>query len=132
MTNRKLGLRSHEIRRWVPSIAFAASVAALFVVGAPPAQAKQMCSVASGGQGYWSWRIIDGRKCWYQGKPMLSKAALEWPAHAAVRAESHEGDELASATEEKRGNPLDAQAYEPADSTTFEAMWRDRVEKRLP
>jgi hypothetical protein len=32
--------------------------------------------------GHWSYRIIDGRKCWYLGKPMMSKALLRWPAKA--------------------------------------------------
>jgi hypothetical protein len=29
--------------------------------------------------GYWSWRNIDGKQCWYQGKPGMDKANLEWP-----------------------------------------------------
>jgi hypothetical protein len=28
--------------------------------------------------GHWSYRIIDGRKCWYQGKSMISKSLLHW------------------------------------------------------
>ena len=28
---------------------------------------------------YWSWRIIDGKRCWYPGRPGLSKANLHWP-----------------------------------------------------
>ena len=30
--------------------------------------------------GHWSYRIIDGRKCWYQGKAMISKSLLHWRA----------------------------------------------------
>lgn len=30
--------------------------------------------------GHWSYRIIDGRKCWYQGKKMISKSLLHWRA----------------------------------------------------
>ena len=33
---------------------------------------------------YWSYRIIDGRKCWYAGRPMMSKSLLRWPAAAAA------------------------------------------------
>ena len=57
----------------------AASPVELFAV--VPAQAKQ-CSVErpSNAQSYWSYRLIDGRKCWYEGKPMLSKSLLEWSA----------------------------------------------------
>jgi hypothetical protein len=28
----------------------------------------------------WSWRLIDGRKCWYQGLPKRDKSTLRWPA----------------------------------------------------
>ena len=37
---------------------------------------------------YWSYRLIDGRKCWYEGKPMLSKSLLHWPASATSQAAS--------------------------------------------
>jgi hypothetical protein len=110
----------------LPFIAAAAGVVALAITAAPTAQAKQSCSVAAGAQGYWSWRVIDGRKCWYEGKPMLSKSLLEWPARAAVQPNSTA--EAASAL--RKSNPLDAEAYAPDDSTTFEALWRDRIEKR--
>jgi hypothetical protein len=48
------------------------------------------CSVArpSNAQGYWSWRLIDGRKCWYAGKTMISKSLLQWPAKASVQAKA--------------------------------------------
>jgi hypothetical protein len=29
--------------------------------------------------GHWSYRLIEGRKCWYEGKAMLPKSALRWP-----------------------------------------------------
>jgi hypothetical protein len=54
----------------------------------PNVQAKQQCSAAmpSNPHGrWWSYRLIDGRKCWYEGKPMLSKALLEWPKEASAQ-----------------------------------------------
>jgi hypothetical protein len=36
---------------------------------AKPAEARE----------YWSWRLIDGRQCWYAGRPGRSKATLHWP-----------------------------------------------------
>jgi hypothetical protein len=116
--------RLHATKQ-VPLIAVAASIAALAVIGLATAQAKQQCSVTAGHQGYWSWRMIDGRKCWYAGKPMISRSLLEWPARAVQPASRRE---LANARTEKRGNPLDAQAYVPDDSGTFEALWRDRIQ----
>lgn len=33
-------------------------------------------------QGYWSYRIIDGRTCWYPGRRMISKSLLHWRVDA--------------------------------------------------
>jgi hypothetical protein len=27
---------------------------------------------------YWSWREIDGRRCWFRGPPSISKKLLSW------------------------------------------------------
>jgi hypothetical protein len=70
-------LRAAGSRHRLSSILLAAFIAGLVVAGA--VEAKQQCSVSAAKQGYWSWRMIDGRKCWYEGKPKLSKAMLEWP-----------------------------------------------------
>jgi hypothetical protein len=29
-------------------------------------------------QDYWSWRLIDGRKCWFKGHASLPKSMLHW------------------------------------------------------
>ena len=29
--------------------------------------------------GYWSWRNVDGKRCWYPGRPGMDKANLQWP-----------------------------------------------------
>jgi hypothetical protein len=138
-----------EPRHLLPSILLAGFIAGLAIAGA--VEAKQQCSVSAGSQGYWSWRMIDGRKCWYEGKPMLSRAMLEWPAESAAqpdtkadtvsiapasrrsesqRSESQraESQRTESQRAESHGDPMDAQAYAPAISPTFEALWRDRIE----
>jgi hypothetical protein len=94
----------------------------------PDAQAKQQCSAAmpSNQHGrWWSYRLIDGRKCWYEGKPMLSKLLLEWPKEASAQPVSN--GEVASVVTQKPGNPSDSQAWALKDSDTFEARWRGRV-----
>ena len=117
----------------LPSIALAAT---LLSVGMPDAQAKQCRGAApSNPHGeWWSYRLIDGRKCWYQGKPLLSKALLEWPREASAQPVSKE--KVSSTVTQKPGNPLDAQARalmdagarSLRDSDTFEALWRERVD----
>ncbi len=66
---------------------------------------------------------------------MLSKSLLEWSARAPAQARSSNVNsdnnrELASASAEKHRDPLDAQARAPDNTGTFEALWRDRIEKR--
>ena len=111
--------------RKLPFIALAACIAAL-LSDMPNVQAKQ-CSAGmpSNPHGrWWSYRLMDGRKCWYEGKPLLSKSLLEWPKDAAQPVSNRE---VTSVVTEKPGNPLDAQAWVMKDSDTFEARWRERV-----
>jgi hypothetical protein len=117
--------------RKLPTIALAAGIATLLPVGTPSAHAKQQCSAAAPSNlhgRWWSYRLIDGRKCWYEGKPMLSKSLLEWPREASAQSISNRASnrEVKGVVTEKPGNPLlDAQARAPKD--TFEARWRERV-----
>ena len=114
--------------RKLPAIALAAWIATLLPVGTPNAQAKQQCSAAAPlnpDERWWSYRLIDGRKCWYEGKPMLSKSLLEWPKRAF--AQSVSSRQVKGVVTEKLGNPLDAQARALTVPDSFEARWRERV-----
>ena len=115
-----------------------ALIATLFSMSMTAAFAKQQCSASSSSHGYWSWRLIDGRKCWYEGKPGLSRSLLEWPKQSAQPASA---EEITSAVPEKPRSPLDSQAWAsnsqawaPADPDTFETRWRARgaIETRAP
>jgi hypothetical protein len=94
----------------LPSIALAAWIATLLSVGIPNAQAKQQCSAAAPsnphGQ-WWSYRLIDGRKCWYEGKPMLSKSLLHWPAAQTAQTNPRREPKVLPASQDKL---LDARA----------------------
>src|SRR5262245_14413503 len=71
---------------------------------------------------YWSYRLIDGRKCWYEGKPMLPKSLLHWsPAQTTDYPEREPSLPATSSY-----NFLDAQASMPDNSDSFEARWRQR------
>src|SRR3954464_4112726 len=98
---------------------FAVCIAVLVPIGMLTAQAKaqikQCIASPSKTQGHWSWRLIDGRKCWYAGKTVISKSLLKWPAPAPLRAAT-----------EKRSDPMDAQAR-MLDDDSFESRWRARV-----
>jgi hypothetical protein len=114
----------------ISSLVLAVCIPTFSLVWMPIAQSKQQCSAATPANqhGYWSWRIIDGRKCWYEGKPMLSKSSLEWPAQTSAQPDTSR--ELASAGAQKLGDPLNSQAWEPTASDTFEGLWRARIEQR--
>ncbi len=37
------------------------------------------CQVSPGQDGkWWSWRIVDSKRCWYEGRPGRSKDQLQW------------------------------------------------------
>jgi hypothetical protein len=111
---------------------FAIPLAALLItVSSPVVQAKQQCSVAippHPQSQWWSYRLIDGRKCWYEGKPGLSKDLLEWPKEAAARPASVEqvkpapvedvkpapAEEAKRAAPEKTPASQDSQAWAPS------------------
>ena len=126
-----------EMTKPIPTSTAIALLAAIAIVGLSTAQARQQCSTEAGHSGYWSWRMIDGRKCWYEGKPMLSKDLLEWapaaadadsaPANAAPRTAVPATAAPASAAPAMRHAPMDARAQAPDDTGTFEAMWRSRI-----
>ena len=112
---------------------FAACIAILMPTGVANAKAVE-CSVArpSSAQAYWSWRLIDGRKCWYAGKTMISKSLLQWPAKASVQAKADPKPVPVTivpvtVVTEKRSDPLDAQARLLDYANSFEARWRARA-----
>jgi len=58
-------------------IALPAVLALLF--GLLPVTASAIdCRSEKGSDGYWSWRNIDGKRCWYKGQPGMSKDKLRW------------------------------------------------------
>jgi hypothetical protein len=109
------------------SLALTICIAGLPMVGMAHAQTKQQCSATMPsdphGQ-WWSYRFIDGRKCWYAGKPMLSKSLLEWPKEASARTGSAEAGGVRVT---KPGDPSDVQDVALTDPDTFEERWRARI-----
>jgi hypothetical protein len=122
----------------IRTIFFAACIAALVPVGISAVQAraqiKQCVASPSKAQGHWSWRLIDGRKCWYAGKAMISKSLLQWPARepaqakvVAVPAQAKIVTVPVVVVTEKRSDPMDAQARLLDDDNSFESRWRARA-----
>ena len=40
---------------------------------------------------YWSWREVDGRKCWYAGPKGVNKTALHWTTRIEHQARRRHG-----------------------------------------
>jgi len=100
------------------------------------AEAKE-CNVAlpSSPQGHWSYRLIDGRKCWYQGENNFPKSLLQWPDQASAlsafgKAEPDPDERLLPSmtqtiSEKANGKPdADGCCKTLKDSESFEARWR--------
>jgi hypothetical protein len=87
---------------------------------------------------WWSYRLIDGRKCWYEGKPGLSKSLLEWPAQAkSVEPKSAEPKSAEAKTAEaKTAQPKSAEAKsaetKPAHAKAVEAKTGDAKTEAKP
>ena len=125
--------------RQIRLAACAACIAALLPVGAPTAQAIQCLAAApSNTQKHWTYRLIDGRKCWYEGRSMISRSLLQWPPQApAVQSTSGKAPAPGKAPTSdeapikiltvKSINPLDARASVTDDSDDFESRWRARA-----
>ena len=140
--------------RPLSSTTLTALTAALLLLGMPEAEAKQQCNAAkpsSSSGTWWSYRIIDGRKCWYEGKPGLSKNLLAWSGKVTAEASPKVSAqpprrEVADAVSAKRRGPLDAQAWAPREAVqpwvpeeavqsrtpndipdTFDALWSARI-----
>ena len=114
--------------------ACAACIAVLLPVGVPTVEAKQCLAAPSKTQKAWTYRLIDGRKCWYEGKSMISKSLLHWPAQApatvqraAREAPPPAGEAPIKILTVKSVDLLDAQASMPKDSDDFESRWRARA-----
>ena len=82
-----------------------------------PAQAKECrAERPSNAQAYWSYRLINGRKCWYEGRPGYSKSLLHWPAVAQAEKKSvRRESDARPASDATKYNPLDAQASITSD-----------------
>ena len=113
---------------FLPSTASAESIACAAQVPAPP-------------KGHWFYRIIDGRKCWYEGKAMIPKSSLHWPKSAAADTEVRKpvlaSDAPQAATDGRNiraqpaAEPAAAQSRDPevwpapvVDEASFESRWR--------
>jgi hypothetical protein len=112
-------------------VAFVASILPLGIVlpiEMQAAEAKQ-CSAAepSNPKKHWSYRLIDGRKCWYEGENNFPKSLLQWPDRASPlsafgKAEPSPEEELSPPVTQPVSPHTEPNNLSDFDS--FEARWR--------
>src|SRR3954451_20054057 len=107
----------------ISSVALAACIVTVLPIVAPTAAEAKQSSIARplDPQGHWwSWRLIDGRKCWYEGRTAISTSLLQWSGPATP----------ISVLTEKPKKLLDSISSLPDDAYSFESLWRARAINR--
>src|SRR6478672_13698785 len=74
-----LGLRTARDARVIKA---SSSIALALLLISSGASATE-CQSSPGNDGkWWSYRIVDSKRCWYQGRPGRSKDLLQWAKHS--------------------------------------------------
>jgi hypothetical protein len=100
----------------------------VFLIGVQAAEAKQcIAAEPSKPQKHWSYRLIDGRKCWYEGENNFPKSLLQWPEQTSPleafgKAEPNPEERPSSPVMQTESPPGEANAQLELES--FEARWR--------
>jgi hypothetical protein len=63
-----------------PTIARTTLALIILVIASDAVTALECYASAPRDHQHWSWRQIDGRRCWYAGPPGVSKSKLRWPS----------------------------------------------------
>ncbi len=97
------------------------------------ADAIECQPTVQGGDGHWSWRLIDGRQCWYKGQSGMDKSLLHWPTADGGSSKIETALEKPNRsqtqpTAEMRPVPLEVLQMLPIlpPQPTFEDRWRLR------
>ena len=118
-------------------VAGALALAISVVVGTLVARADECLPAKPSHQRgqYYSWRVIDGRACWYAGRPGRSKSQLHWAARTMTTTEppSVNPVEVVRESAVSQRSDLDGTfLYQWCDimSDLATPWWRDRTEVR--
>lgn len=91
------------------------------------AQAVECQAGRTGGDSYWAWRLIDGRKCWYKGAPGMAKSVLHWPLGDRLeKSVAMEPLEVRQSQAPPAAQAIPSEVPELPLRPTFEDRWRFR------
>jgi hypothetical protein len=57
---------------------FALTLVSVVLVRSAGAAVECKAEAPSGRTEWWSWRLVDGKQCWYQGRPGKDKTEFYW------------------------------------------------------
>jgi hypothetical protein len=78
-----------------------------------------VAEVPANRSGSWFYRMIDGRKCWYQGQGLIPKSELYWAAPSLANAQAS----MTAAPSIGIAVP-EAQKVDDPDDGSFDSRWR--------
>jgi hypothetical protein len=113
-------LKAREVlmRQAIPHIV-AGTIALSFLSASAASAIECKAEMPSTRSGYWSWRVIDGKRCWYPGRAGMDKANLQWPKSAQPLSVDRTSDQVSPETYSAK-----AQSYSPKpEELSFEQRW---------
>jgi hypothetical protein len=116
-----------QTRGFAAFAAFVLPAGMLLLADMQTADAKQCrATMPSSPQAHWTYRLIDDRKCWYEGESKISKSLLHWSAPAPIRIARLRRDDKRLPAEKPTVSPNTdtANNAQTSDSESFEARWR--------
>ncbi len=81
-------LRAPKRRQQRQRLSISCVVFAAALTGSVSAAHGVECQSEKGAGYPWAWREIDGKRCWYKGKPGMDKKLLSWAANTNAPAAS--------------------------------------------
>jgi hypothetical protein len=115
------------MRQTIPPIV-AATIALSFLSASAASGIDCKPEMPAARSGYWSWRIIDGKRCWYPGRPGMEKANLQWQKSATTPPPIDAKNQVSPETHPDQVSPeaysAKAQSYSPkSEELSFEQRW---------
>ena len=74
-----------------PALTKSSLFLAALLIGSPADASVIQCQSEKGAGYPWSWREIDGKRCWYKGTPGMDKKQLRWARPRGLRRPQRRG-----------------------------------------
>ena len=104
-----------------PAVARTTLALIVLVLASDAVTALECYASAPRDRRHWSWRQIDGRRCWYPGLPGVSKSKLRWPSASVAASISQRTN---GSTIQTKGSTLSPPSRERGEEEILlESVW---------